>query len=127
MYSEENLKHNSSWLTRTNQTWKLKVAYMLYAVLLILMLYYWLAILSGSSHKINNDGASHITNLGLLLVFVFSAAWTFLAIRCKKCKKAVVWYVASSCIFNDWTKKLKNLQSCPVCNDGGNGGKIRNS
>lgn len=104
-----------SWLSRTNQVWKL-IVFIVGGVtsFLVFLLLIW---------RINHEqGVTVIPDefsLAALLVCLGSSTflWLLLSLRCSSCKKSIAKYILTSSQSGNWFSTLVNLKHCPLCGD----------
>jgi hypothetical protein len=104
-----------SWLSRTNQSWKLLVFIVGGATsFLVFLLLIW---------RINHEqGVSAIPDefsLAALSVCLGSSTflWFLLSLRYSNCKKSIAKYSLTSSQSGNWFSTLVDLKHCPLCAD----------
>lgn len=104
---------NNSWLSRTNQPWKLVISMVGGIVSLIMFLLLIWRINDGESLPVIPDDFT----LVMLLVTIGGATftWFLYGLKCPVCRKSIAVYVLNSAQANSWLTSLLSLTDCPFC------------
>lgn len=119
-----------NWVARTRQRWKLRAGFALLAAsgVFIVLGYSAFGKCEGPvyAHCATEDsGAAYMAAGGL--VGLVSMLWLWLAVRCARCGKRIVWWAMSSKPSGAWLSAITNLQTCPGCGDAAGGPKPASS
>lgn len=110
---------NGSWISRTNQGWKL----VLFVILLIASGIFFFGIILKTNSSFLAQHLPSIEFLGLtnVIFFLLSFCWLWFSVRCPACGKSVAGYILRNEEAGKWFTSLVNIQVCPSCKDSGEG------
>ena len=94
----------------TGQKWKLVIMDVL--ILIGGILFLWgLIKVAGENTK---EYDLWIQLAGMILIFCF-LMWSFISLKCPKCKSHLVWIAATKRPFGEFGKWIGAIEKCPIC------------
>lgn len=111
-----------NWIAKTHQRWKMRAGFALLAGSGICSV---LGVAAFSkcegpayAYCATADRGSVFMLVGAAVGLV-SLVWLFLAVRCARCRKSVVWWAMANKAAGAWLATLTALEACPNCGDEG--------
>lgn len=102
----------TTWLSATQQEWKMMPFYGLLLLSAILLLAFMAIGVQAEPQK-------HWIAVGFAACGTAALAWLFNAVRCCKCGSRVAWWVARHSPAGSWLTQILALERCPICGSDG--------